>query len=57
MTPGSIVRFRNRDWVLVPSDVGEPLLWLRPLAGTTEDIVAVDRRLCDLLGYTMWRRI
>jgi superfamily II DNA or RNA helicase len=50
MTPGSIVRFRNRDWVLVPSDVGEPLLWLRPLAGTTEDIVAVDRRLCNLVG-------
>jgi superfamily II DNA or RNA helicase len=53
MTPGSIVRFRNRDWVLVPSDVGEPLLWLRPLAGTTEDIVAVDRRLCDLVGQTL----
>ncbi|MFN3928101.1 MAG: helicase-related protein [Thermoflexus sp.] len=51
MNPGSIVRFRNRDWVLLPSDRDE-IIWLRPLMGTSDDAVAVHRRLSDLLGYT-----
>ena len=50
MVAGSIVRFRNRDWVLQPSS-NEEVLLLRPLTGTSDDVVAVHRRLSDLLGY------
>ena len=52
MTPGSIVRCRNRDWVLLPSDSEEVLL-LRPLAGAMDDVVAVNRRLADLIGGSL----
>jgi hypothetical protein len=44
MNPGSIVRCRNRDWVLLPSDHEEVYL-LRPLTGATDEIVAVHKRL------------
>jgi|ERR1700690_2120335 hypothetical protein len=49
MTPGSIVRCRNRDWVLLPSGSDEIQL-LRPLAGALGDAVAINRRLADLVG-------
>jgi superfamily II DNA or RNA helicase len=52
MTPGSIVRCRNREWVLVPSDEPEVLL-LRPLTGATGEAVAVHRRLVDLAAYSL----
>jgi superfamily II DNA or RNA helicase len=52
MTPGSIVRFRNRDWVVLPAKDPEVLL-LRPLTGTIDDVVAAHRTLCDLLGYAL----
>ncbi len=49
MTPGSIVRCRNRDWVLLPSD--DPEVWrLRPLTGATDEVVAVHCRLTNLVG-------
>ena len=51
MNPGSIVRFRNREWVLLPSDQPE-LLMLRPLTGATDEVVAVHRRLSELAGYS-----
>ncbi|MBC7216736.1 MAG: DEAD/DEAH box helicase [Candidatus Caldatribacterium sp.] len=50
MDVGSIVRFRNRDWVVVSE--GEERILLRPLTGTSDEVVAVHRRLCNLLGYT-----
>ncbi|MDR7400404.1 MAG: helicase-related protein [Armatimonadota bacterium] len=52
MNPGSVVHFRNRDWVLLPGD-REDVLVLRPLTGTSDDAVAVHRRLADLLAYTL----
>ncbi|MCR4440428.1 MAG: hypothetical protein QHJ34_14885 [bacterium] len=45
MNPGTIVRCRNRDWVLLPSD-GE-VIRLRPLAGATEEVVAIHRALSN----------
>ncbi|MHC1767217.1 MAG: hypothetical protein AB9869_23550 [Verrucomicrobiia bacterium] len=52
MTPGSIVRCRNREWVLLPSD--EPKVFLlRPLTGATGEAVAVYRRLVDLAAYSL----
>jgi superfamily II DNA or RNA helicase len=50
--PASIVHFRNRDWVLLPGEDPEVLL-LRPLTGTSDDVVAVHRVLSDLLGYSI----
>jgi superfamily II DNA or RNA helicase len=47
---GSVVRLRNRDWVVLTS--GEEVVLLRPLTGTSDDGVVVHRRLSDLLGYT-----
>ncbi|MDW8154809.1 MAG: helicase, partial [Armatimonadota bacterium] len=52
MDAGAIVRFRNRDWVLLPGDQPDVVL-LRPLTGTSEDVVAVHRRLADLVAYTL----
>jgi len=51
MTPGTIVRCRNRDWILLPSD--DEVYLLRPLAGGTDDVVAVHRGLADLIGYDL----
>ncbi len=52
MKAGNIVRCRNRDWVLLPSEK-EDLYLLRPLAGATEEAVAVHKRLADLIAYTL----
>lgn len=52
MNPGSIVKCRNREWVLLPSDSDE-LFSLRPLTGTTDDVVKVHRHLADLVGYNL----
>ncbi|MDR5708430.1 MAG: hypothetical protein QN172_02545 [Armatimonadota bacterium] len=50
MTLGSIVHFCNRDWVLQAGSQDDVVL-LRPLTGTSDDVVAVHKRLPDLLGY------
>ena len=50
VTPGSIVRCRNRDWVLLPSDSPAVHL-LRPLTGATDEVVAVHKQLTNLIGY------
>lgn len=52
MTPGSIVQCRNREWVLLPSD-RDDLLFLRPLTGATDEVVAVHNKLTELIGYSM----
>lgn len=51
MNPGSIVRCRNRDWVLLPSDSHDVFL-LRPLTGATDGVVAVHKPLTDLIAYS-----
>jgi superfamily II DNA or RNA helicase len=51
MTPGSIVRCRNREWVLLPSNQ-DNLLVLRPLTGATDEVVALHKGLTDLIGYS-----
>ena len=52
MNPGSIVRCRNRDWVLLPSDDDNVYL-LRPLTGATDEFVAVHKGLSNLIGYEL----
>lgn len=52
MNPGSIVRCRNRDWVLLPSDDIDVYL-LRPLTGATDEVIAVHKGLSNLIGYEL----
>ncbi|GBD22897.1 RNA polymerase-associated protein RapA [bacterium HR29] len=52
MNVGSIVRFRNRDWVVLASDDADTVL-LRPLTGVSEDAVGVHRRLSELIAYSI----
>ncbi len=49
---GGIVRFRNREWVLLPSNDSETYR-LRPLTGMGEEPVEVDKRLSQRIGYTL----
>jgi superfamily II DNA or RNA helicase len=50
MSVGSVVRFRNRDWVLVGRE--EQVVYLRPITGTSDDIVGVHLQLANLVGFT-----
>ncbi len=52
MNPGSIVRCRNREWVLLPSDQSEVHL-LRPLTGATDEFIAIHKRLADLISFDL----
>ncbi|MCL6649687.1 MAG: DEAD/DEAH box helicase [Chloroflexi bacterium] len=52
MNPGSIVRCRNREWVVLPAETDDVFV-LRPLTGTTEDVVKVHRGLMNLVGYDL----
>lgn len=52
MNPGSIVRCRNRDWVLLPSDDNDVHM-LRPLTGAMDEVVAVHKRLSDLIAHAL----
>ncbi len=52
MNPGSIVRCRNREWVIVPAETDDVFV-LRPLTGTTDDVVKVHRGLTNLVGYEL----
>lgn len=56
MNPGSIVRCRNRDWVLLPSDSHDVFL-LRLLTGATGEVIAVHKPLTDLIAYSLTERI
>lgn len=51
MNPGSIVRCRNREWVLLPSEKPDRLL-LRPLTGALDEVVALHCALTELIGFT-----
>lgn len=48
LQPGSVVRFRSREWILLPSS--PETFRLRPLTGTEEEVVEVHRGLSLLLG-------
>ena len=52
MNPGSIVRCRNREWVVLPAETDD-VVALRPLTGTTDDVVKVHRGLMNLVGYDL----
>jgi len=52
LTPGSIVQFRNRYWVLLPHP--DPSVYaLRPLTGAVDETLILHKGLTDRLGYTL----
>ena len=51
MQPGNVVKFRDRDWVLLPGNANDIFL-LRPLTGATEEVVAVHKTLANFVRYT-----
>lgn len=52
MNIGSIVRYRKREWVVLPSDRSD-LTYLRPLTGAVDEVIAVNNRISDLIGYDL----
>jgi superfamily II DNA or RNA helicase len=52
MNPGSIVRCRNRDWVLLPSERTDVHL-LRPLTGAMDEVVAIHGALSNLIALSL----
>ncbi|GIV86802.1 MAG: hypothetical protein KatS3mg054_0831 [Chloroflexus sp.] len=54
MQSGTIVRCRKRDWALLLLNHPDIVL-LRPLVGASDQVVAMYRRLADLVGYDYHR--
>jgi len=52
LKPGTIVKARDRYWVLLPHE--DPSVYaLRPLTGTVDETLLLHKQLTDLLGYTL----
>ncbi|HAD05967.1 MAG TPA: hypothetical protein DCE76_02285, partial [Anaerolineaceae bacterium] len=52
MNPGTIVKVRERYWVLLPHE--DPNLYaLRPLTGATDETLLLHKTLTDRLGYSL----
>lgn len=52
MTPGALVRYRERDWVVLPSEDPQ-LLMLRPIGGSARETCGVLRSLADSMAYSL----
>lgn len=51
-TPGSLVRYREREWIVLPSRDPEVVL-LRPIGGSGRETCGVIAPVADLMGYTL----
>jgi superfamily II DNA or RNA helicase len=52
MNPGTLVRYRERDWVVLPSEDPQ-LLMLRPIGGSAREACGVLRSLADRMAYSL----
>ena len=52
MRIGSIVKYRDREWIVLPSEDPE-VLTLRPIGGTDREKCGVHVKLSQTLGYTL----
>jgi len=50
--PGSLVRYREREWVVLPAQEPEMTL-LRPLGGSSREVCGVLQPLSELIGYSL----
>ncbi len=51
-TPGSLVRYREREWVVLPSRDPD-LMLLRPIGGSGRETCGVVRSVADLIAYSL----
>jgi hypothetical protein len=50
-TPGALVRYREREWVVLPSD--DPnLVLLRPIGGSAREVCGVVKPLADRVSLS-----
>ncbi len=52
INPGALVRYREREWVVLPSADAD-LILLRPIGGSGRETTGVMRSLSQVLGYTL----
>lgn len=52
--PGSMVKYRQRDWIVLPSDE-QDLMYLKPMGGSDEEITAVYLPLRTMPGEQIER--
>ncbi len=52
ISPGSIVRCRNREWIVLPS-AEDDIIVLRPLTAASDEVVKLHARLTELVGFTL----
>lgn len=52
INPGALVRYREREWVVLPSADAD-LILLRPIGGSGRETTGVMRSLSEKLGYTL----
>ncbi|GAB4211404.1 MAG: helicase-related protein [Roseiflexaceae bacterium] len=50
--PGALVRYRQRDWIVLPSDDAD-LILLRPVGGGLREVCGVLRPLADLAAASL----
>ncbi|MFH1927291.1 MAG: helicase-related protein [Chloroflexota bacterium] len=51
-TPGSLVKYREREWVVLPSENPEVVV-LRPIGGSVRETCAVLKSFSDLIGASL----
>ena len=51
-TPGSLVRYREREWVVLPSD-DPALVLLRPIGGSSREVCGVVKAMADLMAFSL----
>lgn len=50
MSPGLLIRYREREWIVHPSD--DPnLIFLRPIGGSSREVCGVIKSLVDPMAY------
>lgn len=50
--PGALVRYREREWVVLPSDDQQVVL-LRPIGGSSREVCGVIKGVADLMAYSL----
>ncbi len=50
--PGTLVSYREREWVVLPSD-DDNLTLLRPIGGSSREVCGVVKSVSDLVGYSL----
>lgn len=51
LKPGTLVSYRNREWVVVPSE-DQNLVLLRPIGGSSREICGVWKPFADMIAYS-----